>query len=156
MTKTKRVRTGSKVKPDFQSKKQKSPEAVKRGRANRRRGHQFQREVAELFRRWFPKARRGLQDRDGEEFCDVEGTPYWIECKRRKKYLTVKALWEEIVSDGRPVLMIWKLDRQPIQVTGLDFVVFNGQRIPQTYPMHDVIEEFDEKYGASSRPQKGE
>lgn len=121
---------------------------------SRNKGVNFERLIARIFREKYPKAKRGLQYQEGEHCPDVVGTPYYIECKRGKKYLTV--------NDGRsqkkynplktkdlqelynfyhekmlkykemPVLIIWKLDRQPI-------CVFDGEE-------NTTLEEFlDEK-----------
>ena len=51
------------------------------GKMSRDKGHNFERWVARAFKVVFPEARRGLQYRDPRE-CDVEGTPFRIECKR--------------------------------------------------------------------------
>ena len=106
----------------------------------RAKGIGFERQVAKLFTRWFPDARRGLQYQAGEHCPDIVKTPFYIECKRGRKYL-----WDDHVSydpqrqsdrewlygiveldaeewDGKyeTILIVWKLDRQPIKVT-LDF-----------------------------------
>lgn len=53
---------------------------------SRRKGQSFEREVAGHLRPLFPDARRGLsQTRGGAEVADVEGTPFWVECKHRDK-----------------------------------------------------------------------
>lgn len=52
---------------------------------SRRKGHSFERQVAAHLRDCgFDEAKRGLSQSRGEG-CDVDGTPYWIECKRGKK-----------------------------------------------------------------------
>lgn len=58
-----------------------SSDASKRGRRNRRAGNAFQCQIARDLKALYPEARRGLQSRDGSEFADVEGTPWWVECK---------------------------------------------------------------------------
>lgn len=134
----------------------------KRGKTNRRKGHQFERDVAKLFRRWFPEARRGLQYRDGRECCDVEGTPYWIECKRRKKigWRALESIFKKIESDGRPVILISKCDHQPIIINlskEADEILFpnatvrcNGQQVSRFL----FEKRMDRKHGVSSRPTK--
>jgi hypothetical protein len=57
------------------------------GKYQRTKGHNFERLVAKMFRRWWPEARRGYQYRDGAEAPDVVGTPFWVECKNHKKIL---------------------------------------------------------------------
>lgn len=99
------------------------------GRKSRRKGHSFERYVAQLFRRWFPDARRGLQYRDGKECCDVEGTPYWIECKRRKHIGLFGMLkwWNKKGEiNGRPMILICKGDNQPITATFSETLFFRG------------------------------
>lgn len=66
------------------------------GARSRRKGHQGERDIAKVLSSVYPNARRGLQYqpfRNPEGFetpgkvreCDVEGTPFWVECKRGKK-----------------------------------------------------------------------
>lgn len=57
------------------------------GRASRRKGYQWERDVSLMFREFFPEAKRGIgQARSGGEVPDVAGAaPFWIECKRGKK-----------------------------------------------------------------------
>jgi hypothetical protein len=100
-------------------------EASRRGRSNRRKGHDFEREVAALFRELWPEAKRGLQSRGGTaEAPDVEGTPFWIEVKKGAK-TNIKAALEQAavacrpptpdgsqVTDTRPPLAITKDDRR--------------------------------------------
>jgi hypothetical protein len=51
-------------------------------KAQRTKGHNFERGVAKRFRKLFPEARRGFQTRGGtQEESDVEGTDWRIECK---------------------------------------------------------------------------
>lgn len=82
------------------------------GKGARRKGHNFEREIANTLKPIFEKARRGFQAREGTEFCDVEGTPYWIECKRCKR-VSVRAAYDQAVrdSDGREPVVISKEDR---------------------------------------------
>ena len=56
------------------------------GRASRRKGHDWERAVAKRLRAIFGTAvRRGWQSRDGAEQPDVDGSPWWVECKRSKR-----------------------------------------------------------------------
>ena len=105
-------------------------EASRRGRSNRRKGHDFEREVAALFRELWPEAKRGLQSRGGTaEAPDVDGTPFWIESKRGKR-TDIKAALEQayvachkpteagtVVVDTRPPLAITKDDRRRAMAT---------------------------------------
>lgn len=53
----------------------------------RRKGHNFEREMARHFRGIFgdDRVRRGLQYRDGAECADVITPFLWVECKRGKQ-----------------------------------------------------------------------
>ena len=52
------------------------------GKLSRQKGAEWEREVARRLRPMWKQARRGLsQPRLGCEVADVEGTPYWWECK---------------------------------------------------------------------------
>ena len=105
-------------------------EASKRGRANRRRGHSWEREIAIIFRELWPEAKRGYQARGGtKEAPDVDGTPFFIECKRGKKTNIKAALAQAdaachqvtetgtVKVDTRPPIAICKDDRQKATVT---------------------------------------
>lgn len=53
------------------------------GAMQRRKGARFEREAANAFAVLFPDAKRGIgQSRWGGEVPDVDGTPFWVECKR--------------------------------------------------------------------------
>ena len=55
------------------------------GRRSKRKGAHHEREVAEILRKLYPNAKRGLgQARAGGEVPDVAGTPWWVEAKHRK------------------------------------------------------------------------
>lgn len=89
------------------------------GRYSRTKGHSFEREIARLLRPLYPQARRGLQYRDGVEACDVEGTPFHIECKRMKK-VDIKKAFAQAKKDcqGKRIpIVISKEDRQEILIT---------------------------------------
>lgn len=50
--------------------------------------------------------------------ADVEGTPFWVECKRQKKCSIKAAIRQaEAATDGRPILVVTKNDHEPIRVT---------------------------------------
>lgn len=89
------------------------------GRSQRRKGHNFEREVARIMRRWFPEAKRGYQTRGGgKEQADVINTPYHIECKVGKKP-NIKAAYQQACEDtqGEPPVAITKWDREEPLVT---------------------------------------
>jgi hypothetical protein len=53
------------------------------GASQRRKGHNYEREIARQLREIFPGARRGLQYQDGVGCPDVAGAgPFHVECKR--------------------------------------------------------------------------
>ena len=90
-----------------------------KGRSARAKGSSYEREIAERLRCVYPKAKRGLgQARSGGEVADVTGTPWWIEAKRRKRVDVHKAIAQALAaSDGRPVLVISRRDREKDLVT---------------------------------------
>jgi len=88
------------------------------GKHSRTKGHTFEREVAKVMRVSFPDAERGLQYRDPSS-CDVEGTPFRIECKRQKVITAgdVKRAINQCHGDAyewedeRPCIVITREDR---------------------------------------------
>lgn len=96
------------------------------------KGKTFERDVAKALRVVYPEARRGLaQPRSGDETPDVEGTPFWVECKVGQRINVQAALSQaQDATDGRPPLAICKVDREPATATMLlsDFInlVTNG------------------------------
>ena len=89
------------------------------GRASRRKGYAFERWVANKLSALWAEAKRGIgQTRQGSECCDVENTPYWVECKRHKR-VSVSAAWRQATAatDGRPILVVHRSDREPELVT---------------------------------------
>lgn len=95
-------------------------------KAQRVKGHGYERKIAILFRKFFPDAKRGFQSRGGtSEEPDVDGTPWYIECKRQKANCSLRrALMQAeagqyIVTDdattrrdSRPPMAICKNDRE--------------------------------------------
>jgi hypothetical protein len=49
---------------------------------SRTKGKVGEREAVQIWKQWYPNARRGSQFRDGSDNADVIGVPYWIEVKR--------------------------------------------------------------------------
>lgn len=89
------------------------------GRRSRDKGAAFERDIANQLKPQFEGARRGIgQARSASEVCDVEGTPFWIECKRHKK-VSIQAAVEQAkqATDGRPVVVISKDDYGRVLVT---------------------------------------
>lgn len=97
------------------------------GKKSRDKGASFERQIAARFREYYPRARRrGNAQSDGMQAeCDVEGTRYWIECKRYAKAQSwnqlirwlEESMWAAQSADtNRPGIVIYKWDRQPIMV----------------------------------------
>lgn len=89
------------------------------GKASRTKGHNFERKVANALKPIWPGAVRGTQTRGGtSQEPDVDGTPYYIECKKGKR-TNIKAALKQALdgSDGRPPVAISQDDRKPIIVS---------------------------------------
>lgn len=84
------------------------------GKLSRNKGKGYEREIAnELKPYWGENVKRGWQSRAGDEDPDVDGTPFWIECKRGKKTNHRAAFRQaEEATDGRPVLVFCRDDRE--------------------------------------------
>ncbi len=87
---------------------------------SRRKGHNFERATATALKGLWPESKRGIQYTGGGEAPDVDGTPYWVECKCGKR-TNIKAAVKQATeaSDGRPIVVISKNDREPTLVTML-------------------------------------
>lgn len=100
------------------------------GKRARAKGHAWEREVAHVFGALYQYAdvRRCLaQTRTAaREGCDVESTPFWIECKvgaRGRVNLDAALEQAERESDGRPALVVAKEDRmEPVVFTRLSTI----------------------------------
>lgn len=91
------------------------------------KGATWEREVARMFRAYFKlgaAAKRGYQTRSGRDGADVEGTPFWIECKHGRYCQPEAALIQaEKASDGdgRTPIAVCKSDRsKPFVAIRLD------------------------------------
>lgn len=84
------------------------------GALSRTKGHAFEREVAKELQPLYPSARRGLsQPRNGREVPDVEGTPWWIECKRGNSATLPQAVKQaKEATDGRLPIVFVRRDRE--------------------------------------------
>jgi hypothetical protein len=90
--------------------------------SQRRKGHAWERDVVHMLRQIWSTARRGLGQTRGAEVCDVEGTPYWIECKVGAQPNVRAAMAQALedatkAGDPRPLLVITKRDREEPLVT---------------------------------------
>lgn len=85
------------------------------GRGRRRKGQRGEREFGDRLKTLYPDARRGAQSRSGRDACDVEGTPFWVECKTLARIAAFRHLEQaERDSDGRPALVRLREDGDPV------------------------------------------
>lgn len=90
------------------------------GAGSRRKGHQFERDVANMFRDHFgDEVKRGWQAARGDAEPDVVVPGLWIECKRGKRTNVKAALRQAIEdSDGRGMpVAICKDDQEEATAT---------------------------------------
>lgn len=93
--------------------------------SQRRKGAQWERTLAKRWRDsgLYPDAWRGAgQSRRGSDVPDVDGTPWWVECKVGARPNVLAALAQaEGATDGRPPLVVAKRDREaPVVCMRLD------------------------------------
>jgi hypothetical protein len=95
--------------------------ASRLGRRSRNKGASFERLIAIELREVFgPQVRRGLgQARNAGEVPDIDGTPYWCECKHQHRPNIARAMLQAVRdSRGRkPPLVISRADNEPVFVT---------------------------------------
>lgn len=84
------------------------------GRASRRKGHNFEREVAKRFRALYPGTMRQLEYQQGLG-VDVPAGPFDIQCKRGKQYAPITKI-NEIPATERIPMLVTKGDLQPTMV----------------------------------------
>lgn len=101
--------------------KAKDPKRVRAGKRSRAKGKTWERAVVRLLKPLW-EAFRGHQDSrggfGGGEGCDVEGTPFYVECRHEQSYNWRKHLHEamkmrEQRGDKRPIVLIAKEDKHP-------------------------------------------
>jgi hypothetical protein len=111
------------------------------GRASRRKGHDWERDVAELLRPIWPNAKRGLGQAREASVCDVEGTPCWIECKVGAQVSIMAAMKQALhdgkkANDNRIPLVIAKRDREePIVTMQLGAFLHLIRHLPASHPL---------------------
>lgn len=111
--------------------KKKPRTASQNGKRSRAKGAAFERYVASVFAAVYPDAKRciGQARTAASEGCDVEGTPWWIECKvgdRPDIHGAFKQSRKDRGNkDSRPIAVISQRTREPVRVT-LDLDVFAG------------------------------
>ena len=79
-----------------------------RGKHSRNKGSSFEREMANEFKKVYPGARRGIgQARSAKEVSDVDGTPWWVECKVGKR-TNIPAAFDQATeaTDGRDIIVV--------------------------------------------------
>jgi hypothetical protein len=65
------------------------------GRLSRNKGKTYEQAVARGYRELYgERVKRGWQAREGSDAPDVEGVPYWVECKHHKK-VSIRAAYEQ-------------------------------------------------------------
>lgn len=89
---------------------------MKSGKTARRKGHNFEREVAKMLRAYYPDAKRQLEYQEGLGF-DISGTgDLSVQCKVGKSFKIEKAL-KEAEREGFIPMAITKRDREDIVVS---------------------------------------
>ena len=89
---------------------------MKSGKTARRKGHNFEREVAKLLRQYYPNAKRQLEYQEGVGFDIAETGDLSVQCKVGKSFKIEKALKEAERPDKIP-MAITKRDREEIVVS---------------------------------------
>lgn len=83
------------------------------GRMQRVKGATYERWVANVLKAIWPGAKRGIgQTRAAGDVPDVDGTPYWIECKHHAGTVNIRAAFDQALtacSDARRVVVISKV-----------------------------------------------
>lgn len=89
------------------------------GKHSRTKGARGEREVVAILRAVWEGAKRGLtQTRAGNDAADVEGSPYWIECKLGQRPNIMGAMQQAIeATDGRPPVVFTRRDGESWLVT---------------------------------------
>lgn len=92
------------------------------GKKERLKGHNFERYIARIFREIYPSSKRHLeyQSDEAEEGVDVCAGPFIIQCKRKKKYSAISALYEINDKESKISVLATKGDRtEPVIVLSL-------------------------------------
>jgi hypothetical protein len=86
------------------------------GKTARRKGHNFEREIAKLLRVYYPNAKRQLEYQEGVGFDIAETGDLSVQCKVGKSFKIEKAL-KEAIRDNKIPMAITKRDREDIVVS---------------------------------------
>lgn len=104
---------------DAQSEEDLKAERSKRGKRSKNKGRRWEQEVAREVRAIFgPVVLRGNQSRDGAEGADVDGSPFWFECKHEQmvNWRSAMRQAEDAVAeanDARPCVVVANEDKKP-------------------------------------------
>lgn len=118
------------------------------GSYQRRKGHNYEREVARKLRELLPDAdvRRGRQTRRGDDEADVEGTPFWIECKVGAAPNVWAALKQaDAARDHRPVAAFIKRNSTGGGKSAEEFVAVRREVFEALFEVAGVISGLDEE-----------
>lgn len=102
--------------------KKKDAKRVAAGKRSRAKGKTWERAVVRMLKPLWERAHRGHQDSrggfGGGEGCDVEGTPFYVECRHEQSYNWRKHLREAMAMrtarhDNRAIVLVAKEDKKP-------------------------------------------
>ena len=94
----------------------------KRGKSARRKGHQFERDIANALKNVFPNAERQLESQHGFGYDIANTFPYRIQCKCYQDYAPINKINEVPEEDGAiPVLVTKGNRKEPMAVMHLIF-----------------------------------
>ena len=99
-------------------------------KSQRDKGANWERLLAKMFcGLGYTSARRGIgQARSAKEVSDVQGTPFWVEAKVGAAPDILAAVRQaQAATDGRPVLVVTKRDREGVLVT-MEWATFFAMR----------------------------
>jgi hypothetical protein len=86
------------------------------GKRSRQKGHNFEREIALFFRKYYPDAKRNLEYQEGMGVDIANTGDFSIQCKVGSSFSIQSAL-KEAVKDGKHPLAITKRDREKVIVS---------------------------------------
>lgn len=96
-----------------------------------RKGMTFQNIVSKWFRPMFASATSaGVIQSAKKGLCDVENTPFWIECKTGKRPNIKKAYLQSVedkkkCNDDRPIIVVTHFDQEKPGQGAVDLVTVN-------------------------------
>lgn len=88
------------------------------GQLSRTKGHSYEREIANLFKEFFPEAKRNLTEtQTGGQGIDLVNTgEFKVQCKRGRKYAPLTKIKEVNWSEPHIPLLITKGDNEKSMV----------------------------------------